>query len=117
MLEKAYGCGLYLGEHNGVPLEPDHVLPLDQGEFRSPVRDSYREFAGGLYAVVTLGQRHYRKIGQCPGETVDASAFRKWEEDPGYRPYNLAHAETGVLIPAVGAAMGAATAGGSSLTG
>lgn len=102
MLEKACGCGLYLGERNGVPLGPDDVLLLDQSEFRSPVRDSYREFAGGIYSAVTLGQRHYRKIGKCPGETVDASAFRKWEEDPGYRPYNLAHAETSVRTPAVG---------------
>lgn len=104
MLEKACGCGLYLGERNGIALKPDNVLPLDQSEFRSPVRDSYREFAGGIYSALTLGQRHYRKIGKHPGETVDASAFRKWEEDPGYRPYNLAHAEPGVLIPAVGTA-------------
>ncbi|MCB1920487.1 MAG: DUF2235 domain-containing protein [Candidatus Competibacteraceae bacterium] len=113
MLEKACDCGLYLGERNGIALKPDDVLPLDQGEFRSPVRDSYQEFAGGIYSVLTLGQRHYRKIGNHLGERVDASAFRKWEEDPGYRPYNLAHAEPGVLIPAMGAAVATANVSGS----
>lgn len=112
MLEKACGCGLYLGERNGIALGPDDVLPLDQGEFRSPVRDSYREFAFGIYSAFTLGQRHFRVIGKYPGETVDASAFRKWEDDPGYRPYNLAHTETGIRIPV----LGAANASGSSLS-
>lgn len=109
MLRKACECGLYLGEHKGAPLCPDDLLPLDQGEFRSPVRDSYREFAFGAYSAITLGRRHYREIGSHLQETIDASAFRKWVDDPTYRPFNMAHAGTDIRIPAVGEAI----AGGS----
>jgi hypothetical protein len=107
MLRKACAAGLYLGERNGVALRPEDVLPLDGGEFRSLVRDSYGEFAFGLYRVATLGKRHFRVIGAHVNETVDDSAFRKWAEDPGYRPFNLAHAASGISIPAaVGAIAG-----------
>jgi uncharacterized protein (DUF2235 family) len=103
MLEKACDCGLHLGKRNGAALRPDDVLPLDQGEFRSPVRDSYREFAFGTYSAVA--RRHYREIGAHLHETIDASAFRKWEDDSTYRPFNLAHAGAGISTPAVGEAI------------
>jgi uncharacterized protein (DUF2235 family) len=102
MLEKAYECGLYLGERNGARITPDDALPLDGGEYRSPVRDSYREFLFGLNALNPFEHRHFRPIGTAIHESVDASVFRKVEYDPDYRPANLAHAGSGVELPGVG---------------
>lgn len=78
------------------------VTQLDGNEYRSPVRDSFKEFMFGAYRAVKFGARHYRPIGQTIGETVDNSAYRKWSADPGYRPENLAHAGVAVASPGVG---------------
>ncbi len=65
---------------------------LDNNEYRSPVRDSFSEFLGGLYKWVTFNSRYYRPIGTTSTEVIDESAFRKWRADTSYRPRNLAHA-------------------------
>jgi uncharacterized protein (DUF2235 family) len=64
-----------------------------------PISDSYSEFAGGAYRYIS--RRYYRPIGADPiessatemreniNETIDASVFDRWHEDPGYRPPNL----------------------------
>lgn len=101
MLRKACDCGLYLGERKGARIKPDDVLPLDGGEYRSPVRDSYREFLCGVNAVNPRGQRYFRPIGATLNEAVDDSVFRKIEQDPKYRPRNLAHAGTCVALPGI----------------
>lgn len=104
MLNKACDCGLYLGQRNNEPITPDDALPLDRSEYRSPVRDSYREFALGAYAALPWVHRHFRPIGNTLCESVDASVFKKLEYDPDYRPTNLAHAGSGVMLPGAGGA-------------
>jgi uncharacterized protein (DUF2235 family) len=103
MLQKACACGLYLGKRRDDTLITlDDVLPLDRSEFRSPVRDSYREFLFGVAALNPFNQRHFRTIGASINESVDDSVFRKIEHDPTYRPRNLAHAGTNVALPGAG---------------
>lgn len=102
MLRKAHACGLSLGQRGGVPVTPDDVLPLDRGEYRSPVRDSYREFLWGVNAINPFSQRYYRPIGAAINESVDDSVLRKIEHDPDYRPRNLAHAGNGVALSGAG---------------
>lgn len=96
MQERATEAGL--GFRRTVPIRGDEHL----GE----IRDSYREFLGGMYALGTFGRRRYRRIrgpaeprvaaDGTPGrietvnETIDESVMRRWHEDPGYRPRNLA---------------------------
>ncbi len=112
MLKKAYDCGLYLGQRKNVPITPDDALLLDSSEYRSPVRDSYREFALGAYAALPWVRRHFRPIGNTIYESVDPSVFKKLEYDPNYRPTNLAHAGSGVMVPGAGEApMAAAPVG------
>lgn len=102
MLQKACDCGLYLGKRKDVQITPDDLLPLDQGEYSSPVRDSYREFLFGVQAINPFSQRHFRPIGTTINESVDDSVFRKIEHDLSYRPRNLAHAGTGIALPGAG---------------
>ncbi len=102
MLQKACACGLYLGQRGGAPITPDNVLPLDHGEYRSPVRDSYREFLWGVSSINPFSQRYYRPIGEAIEESVDDSVFRKIEHEPEYRPRNLAHAGNCVALPGAG---------------
>ncbi len=65
--------------------------------------DSFASFALGVYRLIKLNQRHLRTIGRPPRrtarkpglshvlhETIDASVFAKWRDDPTYRPSNLA---------------------------
>ena len=67
---------------------------------RSPVEDSFAEFAGGVYKVLELGQPYYRTIAtpreehpstwlETINETVDGSVFDYWRANPAYRPQNL----------------------------
>ncbi len=73
---------------------------LDGTEFRAPVRDSYAEFLLGTYRVLRSvpfigGGRTYRRmLVDSDGlvQTVDPTAFAKWQLDPGYRPPNLGQA-------------------------
>jgi hypothetical protein len=72
-------------------------MPSDS---RGPVKDSYRAFMYGLYRTGTFGRRHHRTIGyprlekekgfvETVNETIDASVFERWRNDPGYRPPGL----------------------------
>ena len=69
------------------------AFDLDGKEYLSPVHDSYAEFAKGLYralrSIPGAGGRVYRRMlvdadGIC--QTVDATALKKLDADPGYRP-------------------------------
>jgi uncharacterized protein (DUF2235 family) len=76
-------------------------LDLDIPGSPPPISDSYSEFLGGTYKVLTLGRRYFRPIGPAPvrssaadmreniNETIDASVFERWQLDPAYRPSNL----------------------------
>ncbi|MBD8906055.1 DUF2235 domain-containing protein [Methylorubrum zatmanii] len=88
IMEKAAGHGLAF--RADVVLEP--------GVLEVRPRDSYGEFARGLYRYVA--QPFYRPIGAPPevsqgerdeivNETIDASVFERWRADRGYRPQNL----------------------------
>lgn len=102
MLEKAFERGLHLGTREGGAIRPEDILPLDEGEFRSPVRDACREMWYGGYALWGLRSPHFRAIGKAINESVDPSVFRKIGAEPNYRPTNLAHAGNTVSIPGVG---------------
>ena len=77
-------------------------LDLDAPGAPPPISDSYSEFMGGAYKVLTLGHRYYRPIGPEPipssatemreniNETIDGSVFERWRSDNAYRPSNLA---------------------------
>jgi len=70
---------------------------LDGSEYRSPVRDSYKEFLNGTYAFLKSfrGGRFYRRmlvLDDGVNQEVDESARAKWSADPQYRPLNLAMA-------------------------
>jgi len=82
--------------HHGLAFRADVVLEAGVLEMRP--RDSYGEFAKGLYRYVA--QPFYRVIGAPPevsgsdqdetvNETIDASVFERWRADRGYRPQNL----------------------------
>lgn len=73
-------------------------VELDGDALSAPLADSYKEFANGLYSIVT--RPLYRTIGQEPeirengthinvNETIDKSVFARWRADPSYRPKNL----------------------------
>lgn len=103
MCEKAVACGLEFSEAFQASLAaaracrpavpPDFAL---QGnEHLSPVRDSFRDFMGGVYRLLKFGKRWYRPMmirGQAVHETIDETAQLKWAQDPTYRPPNLASA-------------------------
>jgi uncharacterized protein (DUF2235 family) len=65
----------------------------------APISDSYAQMAGGLYRLLTLGIRYYRRIGLPPesegpgvsniNETIDSSVFDRWRADTTYRPSGL----------------------------
>lgn len=75
------------------------VTPSPAAYAKKPV-DSYAEFMGGAYRLMTLGRRFYRPIGvekkpvkggtSYPiNEWIDASVFERCRRDPAYRPPNL----------------------------
>lgn len=81
---------------HGLAFRADVVL--EPGVLEVHPRDSYGEFAKGLYRYVA--QPLYRPIGAPPevsqgerdetvNETIDASVFERWRADRGYRPRNL----------------------------
>jgi uncharacterized protein (DUF2235 family) len=65
-------------------------------EYLGPVRDSYDEFAFGLYKAFRFvkGAGRYQREMLVKGlnETIDATAHKKWVADTGYRPANFAAA-------------------------
>jgi hypothetical protein len=53
------------------------------------INDSYNEFMSGLYKFFKGGKRHYRAFGRGVNETVDDSAWKRWEAISDYRPPTL----------------------------
>ncbi|MEK1928973.1 MAG: DUF2235 domain-containing protein, partial [Pararhizobium sp.] len=101
MVEKASGCGLRFVQQPWSNLrtkEPPAVdskvpsyLALRGDEYADPIRDSYAEFAYGLYQHLPVVQRLYRPMMTLGvRETIDRSALAKWNSDASYRPHNLA---------------------------
>ena len=75
-------------------------IRIDEGAATAPVEDLFSNFLNGVYKVLELGQRHFRPIDRPPkrlsettvhtiNETIDASVFDRWRNDPKYRPKNL----------------------------
>lgn len=87
------------------------VTPNPAAYATKPV-DSYAEFMGGAFRMVTFGRRFYRPIGlerkQVKGGTsypinewIDASVFERCRRDPAYRPPNLLEWQRRRGLPAV----------------
>jgi hypothetical protein len=92
MLEKA--------QQNGLAFR--YPVQVEASSYKDAVIDSYSEFAGGFYKVMTLGRRYYRVIGAAPravtnpdgtasvvNETIDGSVFDRWRYYTSYRPQSL----------------------------
>jgi uncharacterized protein (DUF2235 family) len=81
MQEKAQECGLALA--------PDRIATVTDACCRGLCRDSFAEFYPK--ALEDKKTPYYREIGTVPHgyEKVDESVFRRFAEDPGYRPRNL----------------------------
>jgi uncharacterized protein (DUF2235 family) len=73
-------------------------VDLDGDEVMADVTNSYREFMYGVYRLFSTP--YYRPIGAPPkpvdggtdsnvNETIDASVFARWNNNPNYRPQNL----------------------------
>ncbi len=98
MANAAAELGLVFRRDRQVPPFADSPPPefkLDGNEYLSPVRDSYGEFLGGIYAKAKAfaGGRHYRRMlveSDGIAQVVDPSARLKWDVDRNYRPRNLA---------------------------
>ena len=61
-------------------------------EHLGPMTDSFATFLGGAYRIVPGNHRYLRPIGVAratASETIDASVFDRWRNDPSYRPENL----------------------------
>lgn len=52
-----------------------------------PIHDSFAGFVFGLYRL--FRKRHPRRFGTGVNEVVDESVWRRWREDPAYRPVAL----------------------------
>jgi uncharacterized protein (DUF2235 family) len=98
--DKARACGLTFRSA---------ITPTDDDYAMSPC-DSYAEFLGGLWKVLTLGKRYVRWVMSAPvtkeahwkgttwvpkgtvhtvNERIDLSVFRRCQLHPKYRPPNL----------------------------
>lgn len=73
-------------------------VELDPDQHIARIRDSHREFMRGVYRLAS--RRYFRTVGQDPyvddrgshsvvNETIDASVFERWRENPQYRPQNV----------------------------
>lgn len=103
MIESATTLGLGFKRKVHRPSISD-CLPLMNGPERY-LRDSYREFLCGWWAILHCMRRHYREIlhpstkktswdgvvgtVESYDETLDPSVKELWEADPNYRPPNL----------------------------
>lgn len=109
LADRAALCGLEFVNDRGLPSEPGvsqtycqrapAAFDLDGSEYLSPIRDSYTEFGFGLYRLVRslpfMGSRVYRRMlvdDDGIGQTVDPTAYAKWQVDSEYRPPNLGQA-------------------------
>ena len=75
--DKAELAGLRL--RSKVELDPDDCV--------SPVNDSYREMAFGLYRLIS--ERIDRRFGSGINEVVDPSVWQRWRRLGNYRPRTL----------------------------
>lgn len=71
----------------GLGFKADVVV--DDQDALANIHDSYSEFMFGLYKIFKGEKRHYRVFGRGVNETVDDSAWRRWEVRPDYRPPTL----------------------------
>lgn len=110
MADKAAACGLCFVNDRGDPDAQGVVQPpyaarrpaafdLDGREYLSPVHDSYAEFMNGFYKLMRslpgAGGRVYRRMmveKDGMNQRIDATATKKMDVDPSYRPPNLAEA-------------------------
>jgi uncharacterized protein (DUF2235 family) len=76
MQEKAQAAGLKFSKLAGVA--PDAYL--------TPIRDSFKEFLGGVYAATRLGKSFYRPHRDGVNQVIDPSAWFRWGKDASYRP-------------------------------
>ena len=75
-------------------------VDLDGDEITADVTDSYREFMYGVYRLFsspllpadrrTARSRSDSGTDSNVNETIDASVFARWNNNPNYRPQNLA---------------------------
>jgi uncharacterized protein (DUF2235 family) len=117
-VEQRWFVGAHANVGGGYPSDPLAQLPLkwlmekaaanglmftDQVDIDTlqsvpPIRDSYREFAGGFLHFLT--RPFYRPVGPPPeagteattsriNETIDGSVFKRWQVDKSYRPPNI----------------------------
>lgn len=77
--DRAEACGLVMQQQ----------IPVKPGAHLAEVRDSFREFMYGVYALFRAVQRYYRTIGGTINETVDDSVWARWQADPTYRPPSI----------------------------
>jgi hypothetical protein len=70
------------------------------GDENGQIHDSFGSMPWGAYRLVKFWRPYYRTKGAEPqttdtitttpiNETVDASVFERWRQDPAYRPKNL----------------------------
>jgi hypothetical protein len=79
MQDKAEATGLKLRSKE-EPGAQDCLADID---------DSFKEFMFGVYSV--LKKRFWRPFGKGVNESVHESVWRRWRENPAYRPESLRH--------------------------
>jgi hypothetical protein len=73
---------------------------INGDESQAPVHDSFGQMLGGFYKLCKLGRPYFRSIGAAAtqsgdattttiNETIDATVFDRWRNNPAYRPENL----------------------------
>ncbi|HST80974.1 MAG TPA: DUF2235 domain-containing protein [Kineosporiaceae bacterium] len=86
MRDRATECGLAF----------TRKIEVQADDHSSLIRDSFATFMLGAYRLVRFNRRYFRPIGQATvqtpkgqvhplNETIDASVFRRWRDDPTYR--------------------------------
>ena len=88
--EKALACSLGFRS----------LIAINDEDLQMPPRDSYKEFLGGMWRVLTLGKPYVRWLQSDPvrrqsgwvhtvNERIDLSVFRRCQLDSNYRPNSL----------------------------
>jgi uncharacterized protein (DUF2235 family) len=79
MIDKAAECGLAFDEAKLLELKPNSL---------GTIRDSYKEFLGGLFSITS--PRYYREIGSTEfgHEIISPSVRDRCKTDANYRPKN-----------------------------
>ena len=74
------------------------LAEVQPDDFRVPLRNSFGEFLGGLYAAKRLGRPFCRAHREGVNQVIDESAWLRWGQDETYRPPFL-QGLTPVAIP------------------